>query len=277
MKPILSLNDRLKDLRTNKHMHLDELALETGIPKQSLSNYEKDGYLVPHTVVLQLADYYGVSTDYLLGLTDNPTTAVTQVSELRLSDAAIDTIRRTDINSRLLSEIIESDAFQQFLIDAEVYVDGYVEESVDSYNTLIDFARKKVSEKYGDKTDNASEALAHSKVAQHEYFGRLFANDLIQILDEIKDQHSKDRDTSDGAYTPDQYERIYQAILDHRSGPLKGLGAGILEALRIKKDEINLGAIDTLIDSDRPDERGLTDLLGKSPVIEPDARKRRKR
>ena len=203
MKSILSLNDRLKDLRTNKHMHLDELALETGIPKQSLSNYEKDGYLVPHTVVLQLADYYRVSTDYLLGLTDNPTTVVTQVSELRLSDAAIDTIRRTDINSRLLSEIIESDAFQQFLIDAEVYVDGYVEESVDSYNTLMDFARKKVSEKYGDKTDNASEALAHSKVAQHEYFGRLFANDLIQILDEIKDQHSKDRDTSDGAYTPD--------------------------------------------------------------------------
>ena len=90
-------------------------------------------------------------------------------------------------------------------------------------------------------------------------------------------KHSKDRDTSDGAYTPDQYERIYQAILDHRSGPLKGLGAGILEALRIKEDEINLGVIDTLIDSDQPDERGLTDLLGKSPVIEPDARKRRKR
>lgn len=179
--------------------------------------------------------------------TDNPTTVVTQISELRLSDAAIDTILRTDINSRLLSEIIESDAFQQFLIDAEVYVDGYVEESVGSYNTLMDFALKKVSEKYGDKTDNASEALAHSRVAQHEYFGRLFANDLIQILDGIKDRRSKDRDTSDGAYTTDQYERIYQAILDHRSGPLKGLGAGILEALWIK----NLNDIDTLIESDQ--------------------------
>lgn len=55
------------------------------------------------------------------------------------------------------------------------------------------------------------------------------------------------------------------------------MGAGILEALRIKKDEINLGSIDTLIDSDQPDEKDLTDLLGKSPVIEPDARKRRKR
>ena len=202
---------------------------------------------------------------------------VTQISELRLSDAAIDTILRTDINSRLLSEIIESDAFQQFLIDAEVYVDGYVEESVGSYNTLMDFARKKVSEKYGDKTDSASEALAHSRVAQHEYFGRLFVNDLIQILDEIKDLHSKDRDTSDGAYTTNQYERIYQAILDHRSGPLKGLGTGILEALRIKRTDVNLNDIDTLIECDQIDEKALTDILVQSPVIEPDARKRRKR
>lgn len=277
MKPILSLNDRLKDLRTNKHMHMDELAMETGIPKQTLSNYEQDGYLVPHTIVLQLADYYGVSTDYLLGLTDNPAPVVTQVSELRLSDHAIETICRDDINSRLLSEIIESSSFRDFLIDAEVYVDGYVEQSIDYYNTLMDFARKKVSEKYADKKDNVSEALAHSKVAQHEYFGRLFANELIQILEEIKERHSKDRDTSDGAYTPKHYERIFQAILDHRFGPGKGAGAGILEALNIKKDEKNLGAIDTLIVSDQPNEKDLTDLLGQSPVIEPDARKRRKR
>lgn len=277
MKQFLSINERLKDLRTNRHMHLDDLVAETWIPKQTLSNYEQDNYPVPHTIILQLADYYGISTDYLLGITETPTPAITPISQLHLSDDAIDKICSTDINSRLLSEIIESEAFRQFLIDAEVYVDGYVEQSVDSYNTLMDFARRKVLEKYGNETDNTSEALAHSKVAQHEYFGRLFANDLIQILDEIKERHSKDKDTSDGAFTPEQYERIYQAVLEHRSGPLKGLGAGILEALHIKKNDINLKNIDTLIESDQPDEKEITDLLGQSAVIEPDARKRRKR
>lgn len=258
-------------------MHMDELSAETGIPKQTLSNYEQDGYLVPHTIVLQLADYYGVSTDFLLGITDNPATAVTQVSELHLSDKAIETIRNKDTNSRLLSEIIESDAFRQFLIDAEVYVDGYVEQSIDGYNSLMDYARQKVEEKHGDHADTSAGTLAHSRVAQHEYFGRLFANDLIRILDEIKERHSKDPETSDGFYTQEQLDRIYNAILDHRSGPLKGLGAGILEALRIKLNDTNLSAIDTLIESDSPTEEAVADIMNQSPIVEPAARKRRRR
>lgn len=104
-----------------------------------------------------------------------------------------------------------------------------------------------------------------------------FSNELIQILDEIKERHRKDSDTSDGAYTPEQYEQIFQAIMDHRSGPLNGLGAGILEALRIKKSEKNLQDMDRLIEEDLPEEAAVTDLLRQSPIVEPDARKRRKR
>ena len=277
MKIGISINERIKDLRNNKHMSQKELAIDAGIPISTYGSYELEDYPVPHPVILQLANYYDVSTDYLLGLTDNPETSNTPVSELHLSDAAIQRILDEKTNSRLLSEIVESDAFMQLLIDSEVYVDGYVEESVDQYNTLMEFARKKVTEKYGDTEDTVGATLAHSKVAQHEYFGRLFANDLIEILDEIKENHSHDQETSDGAYTTDQYERIYHAIMDHRSGPLKGLGAGIIEALRIKKTEQNQIAADTLIESDSPGEEAISDLLGQSPIVEPAARKRRRR
>ena len=277
MKYRLSVNDRLKDLRTNKHMHLEDLSNETGIPKASLGNYEQENYPVPHPIILQLADYYGVSTDYLLGITDSPATAMTPVSALHLSDAAIEKLLKDETNSRLISEIIESEHFQQFLIDAEIYIDGYVEQSIDDYNTLMRFARQKVSGQTTSSTDVTSETLNHAKVAQQEYFSQLFSNELIQILDEIKEKHRKDSDTSDGAYTSEQYEQIFQAIMDHRSGPLNGLGAGILEALRIKKSEKNLQDMDRLIEEDQPEEAAVTDLLGQSPIIEPDARKRRKR
>lgn len=43
----------------------------------------------------------------------------------------------------------------------------------------MDYARQKVAEKHGNQADTAAGTLAHSKVAQHEYFGRLFANDLM--------------------------------------------------------------------------------------------------
>lgn len=165
----------------------------------------------------------------------------------------------------------------QLLVDSEVYVDGYVEESVDQYNSLMNFARKKIAESIGVTDDTAAKTLAHSKVAQHEYFGRLFANDLIEILDEIKENHSKDRETSDGAYTEEQYQYIYDVIMANRKGPLKGLGAGVMAALHITKKDKELQDSDTLIKGDQLNEEALTDILSQSPIIEPDARKRRKR
>lgn len=89
MKNGISINERIKDLRNNNHMHLDDVTAATGIPKQTLGNYEKDDYPVPHHIVIQLAEYYNVSTDYLLGLTDSPASVHTPVSDLHLSDAAI--------------------------------------------------------------------------------------------------------------------------------------------------------------------------------------------
>ena len=85
MKSGISLNERIKDLHNNNHMHLDDVTIATGIPKQTHGNYEKDDYPVPHHIVIQLAEYNGVSTDYLLGLTDSPASVHTPVSDLHLS------------------------------------------------------------------------------------------------------------------------------------------------------------------------------------------------
>lgn len=60
----------LKDLRTERGLSQDEFAKELGISKGAVSYYET-GQRVPDIVVLSaLADYFGVSTDYLLGRTE---------------------------------------------------------------------------------------------------------------------------------------------------------------------------------------------------------------
>lgn len=59
----------LKDLRTERDLSQDEFAKELGISKGAVSYYET-GQRVPDIAVLSaLADYFGVSTDYLLGRT----------------------------------------------------------------------------------------------------------------------------------------------------------------------------------------------------------------
>ena len=71
MNTKLTIQEKLKDLRVERHLTLEQLAEETGISKSALGKYESDDFkdISPFSIVT-LANFYGVSTDYLLGLTE---------------------------------------------------------------------------------------------------------------------------------------------------------------------------------------------------------------
>ena len=71
MQPKLTIQERLKDLRVERGLTLEQLSAETGISKSALGKYEADDFkdISPFSMV-ELAKFYGVSTDYLLGLTE---------------------------------------------------------------------------------------------------------------------------------------------------------------------------------------------------------------
>lgn len=91
MRVNLSLQEKLKDERVNRHMTIAELEAATGISHSTLGKYESDDCtdISPYNLA-KLAKYYGVSMDYLLGLTENKNHPNTALSELHLSDAAVD-------------------------------------------------------------------------------------------------------------------------------------------------------------------------------------------
>ena len=65
-----------------------KLAQETGISKSALGSYENDNdeyKEINHGSLLKLADFYQVSVDYLLGLTNNRKYENTPIEELHLS------------------------------------------------------------------------------------------------------------------------------------------------------------------------------------------------
>lgn len=68
----LTLGERLKDLRVERHLKLETLAEQTGLSKSALSKYESDDVTdLSIYAVTTLAEFYGVTTDYLLGVTEN--------------------------------------------------------------------------------------------------------------------------------------------------------------------------------------------------------------
>lgn len=63
---------RLKDLREDKDMKQVQIAELLGIQQTVYSRYERGVQNIPLEHLLFLADYYNVSTDFILGRTDNP-------------------------------------------------------------------------------------------------------------------------------------------------------------------------------------------------------------
>lgn len=61
------LPERLKLLRKQKHLTQDQLAEVLNIGIQSIKRYETGKQDASSTHVILIADFFGVSTDYLLG------------------------------------------------------------------------------------------------------------------------------------------------------------------------------------------------------------------
>ena len=62
---------RLKDLREDKDLRQEDVAEILGISQTVYSRYERGFQTIPVIHLLKLADYYLVSTDYILGRTNN--------------------------------------------------------------------------------------------------------------------------------------------------------------------------------------------------------------
>ena len=61
---------RLKDLREESDKKQQEIADYLHIKQNTYSQYENNQRQLPIDILIKLAKYYSVSTDYILGLTD---------------------------------------------------------------------------------------------------------------------------------------------------------------------------------------------------------------
>lgn len=63
---------RLKELRTKRKMSQVRLGVELGLNQDVISRYETCDREADYQTLLDIADFFGVSLDYLFGRTDKP-------------------------------------------------------------------------------------------------------------------------------------------------------------------------------------------------------------
>lgn len=68
----MDFSARLKYLRKDAKMTQQELGAKIGVKVPSISKYESGSSIPPYNKVVALAELFDVSTDYLLGLSDDP-------------------------------------------------------------------------------------------------------------------------------------------------------------------------------------------------------------
>lgn len=195
----LTIQERLKDLRVERKLTLEQLSEATGLSRAALGKYEADDFkdISPFSIVT-LAKFYGVSADYLTGLTEQKNHPDTALSELHLSDDAIEVLKNGKFNKRLLSEMLCHSDFQRMMLDAEIFVDRIADMRINDMNTVLEAVRQMLLAKQtAGQDDLYIRTLELAQVQEEEYFSHVVAEDLNRILRGIRDTHKIDRTTAD--------------------------------------------------------------------------------
>ena len=199
MKINLTISEKLKDLRKENELSLDELAEKTGLSRSALGSYEVNDFKdITHTTIIKLAQFYGVSTDYILGLTENREEGKSEIADLRLDDDTVRVLKSGAVNNRLLCEIIKHPDFWKFMSDTEIYIDRLASMQIHNLNSFVALMRSKIQlrDQIPD-TEHYIRTLKACEVNEDDYFSRLICEDISVIAKDIKENHRRDVETGD--------------------------------------------------------------------------------
>ena len=214
MKGATSIQERLWELRKDKGLNLEELSKLTGISKSALGSYEKEDYKeINHGNLITLADFYGVSVDYLLCRTENREQINTPLTELHLNDEMVALLKSGRINNRLLCELATHKDFIKFLADIEIYVDGIATMQIQNLNALVDTVRHEIIERYRPGEDDPHlKVLQAAHISDDEYFSHMVLDDLNLIIRDIREAHKKDSESAPQTTVADELKENLEAV-----------------------------------------------------------------
>lgn len=79
------LNENIKNLRLAQNMSQVTLARRLGVSKQSVSNWENDNIQPSIEMLIKIAETLNTSTDYLLGLSQNKSIDVSDLTDVQIA------------------------------------------------------------------------------------------------------------------------------------------------------------------------------------------------
>lgn len=86
---MLTLNENIKKLRVVRGLNQVEFAKILGVSKQCVSNWENDNVMPSIEMLVRIADYFNVTTDFVLGRSDKTYIDVSGLSDEQTSHISL--------------------------------------------------------------------------------------------------------------------------------------------------------------------------------------------
>lgn len=107
----MSRENRIRELRKNHNLSQETFSTIFGTTQQAVSRMENSAYDIPTDLLVRMADFFNVTTDYILGLSDvkrNPRGQTRMNHEMDLYyDIVLRYQKLTDTNRRTFLVLLE--------------------------------------------------------------------------------------------------------------------------------------------------------------------------
>ena len=189
-----TIQERLKDLRVERGLTLEQLAEQTHLSKSALGSYEAEDFKdISHYALIKLAKFYGVTADYLLGLSETKNHPNADLADLRLSDDMIELLKSGLVNNSLLCELATHPAFPRFMADLEIYVNGVAVKQVQAANAIVDTMSATIMKRYNPGlTDPQLRQLVAAHIDDDSFCRYVIWQDINGIALDLREAHKDD-------------------------------------------------------------------------------------
>ena len=190
----LTIQERLKDLRVERGLTLEQLAEQTNLSKSALGSYEAADFKdISHYALIKLAQFYGVTADYLLGLSEVKRHPNADLADLRLSDGMIDLLKSGRVDNSLLCELAAHPDFPRLMADLEIYVNGTAVKQVQSANAIVDAMSATIMKHHNPGlTDPQLRQLIAAHIDDNSFCRYIIQQDINGIALDLREAHRDD-------------------------------------------------------------------------------------
>ena len=190
----LSIQERLKDLRVECGLTLEQLAEQTHLSKSALGSYEAEDFKdISHYALIKLAKFYGVTADYLLGLSETKNYPNADLADLHLSDDMIELLKRGLVDNSLLCELAVHPDFPRFMADLEIYVNGVAVKQVQTVNAIVDTMSATIMKQHNPGlTDPQLRQLVAAHIDDDSFCRYVIQRDINGIALALRETHKDD-------------------------------------------------------------------------------------